>query len=147
MIFKILISIPVIGFGFYLFLLATEHGNYSKPDISPEAKRYEDLTGIISFIAIFILLSNIWNGDKALYSSCKLDEDTYHSILISIEDLQYDFPEDAYFTVYGYFEDECYTFREAQKALSEILSYLDKNAALLNEIYSTLENNYIETEE
>ena len=146
MFYKILFSIPVIAFGFYLFLLANEHGNYSKPDMSPEAKRYETLTGILSYAAILILLSNIWNGDKPLYSSCKLDEDTYHSILTAIEASQDSFPEDAYFTVYGYFEDKSYTFPEAQNAFPEILSYLDENSTLLNDIYNTLEKNYIEVE-
>lgn len=62
MIMKILISIPIVAFGFYLFSLAIEHGNYPKPDMPPNVKRYEDLTSVISYLAIFALLASIWNS-------------------------------------------------------------------------------------
>lgn len=121
MLLKIIFTLVLAAFGFYLFLSCLNNGEEiaRNESLTKDAKKHVSLCEVVSFVFIVFLIVSIW--EKPESSFCTLSEDDYGMMMGCIDELSF----------------LCDKYSDAPD--DEINSYLD----LLSD---TLESNYVEIE-
>ena len=122
MLLKIIFTIVLVAFGFYLFSSGVSNNKELSENelLSKDARNHVVLCEAISCILILFLIASLW--DKPDSSYCTLSEDDYGMIMGCVDELSF----------------LCDKYSDAPD--DEIDSYLRL-------IADTLESNYVEVEE
>lgn len=137
---KIWYSIPIIILLVYCIYTLPHH---DERQIEETLKRLDTLSVIILVVSS-ILLYHIWHPDDEDYSYCKLNEEEYEDIILSIDEFKFACGhDDSDAILWCYFEgEEDVDFMDAKKAYENLA---ELNAVdLMDNIAQTLENNFID---